>query len=111
MAPAPVTTTTVPAIVYATALFSETQVDTRSHKEGAALEALMETGSAIERPNIQVKNGRTKKVAMPNSKNKMANKSWSDGVSKCSFVEVNDLRTADGECHCCNDQSWSFPWR
>lgn len=53
MAPALVMTTTVPAIVYATALFSETQEDTRSHKDGAAREASMETVSAIEKTNIQ----------------------------------------------------------
>jgi hypothetical protein len=47
MAPALVTTTTVPAIVYATALFSDTQVDTRSHRDVDAREASTAAASAI----------------------------------------------------------------
>lgn len=53
MAPALVMTTTVPAIVYATALFSDTHVDTRSQRDGGVREASMETGSAIVRSSIQ----------------------------------------------------------
>ena len=49
MAPALVTTTTVPAIVYATALFSDTQVDTRSHRDAGARAASMAAASAIAR--------------------------------------------------------------
>ena len=62
--PAPVTTTTVPAIVYAATLFSDAQFDTRSHNdEDEADAASTKTGSPDMRTAERTKANRKKTTA------------------------------------------------